>query len=107
MGEYIYDKYKNKVYSIGFTSAFGSMLNIFTNEIIYLKPPTENSLENKLLQLNNNYIFINFQNTKNKLYFNKTMPAKFLGNIEVDGNWQQTLDGMFFIKTLTPLLINK
>ncbi len=105
MGEYLHEKYKSKVYSIGFTSAFGKMWNYVTKEVVDLKPPTKKSLEMKLLNLNNNYIFINFQSPKNKLFFNKSMPAKFLGNIEINGNWPQTLDGMFFIKTLKPLLI--
>lgn len=101
-GEYLNDKFGEKIYSLGFTAAYGKMLNINNNKIVELNNPTDGSIEDILLKEKKDYIFVDFNNKRTFLQFNKILECKVLGNIELKSNWTDQFGGIFFIKTLEP-----
>jgi erythromycin esterase len=96
MGERLKEYYKDKLYAIGFTAAFGKMYNFYKQEITDLAPPSKNSIEDILVKLNKDFMFIDFR--KNNKYFNDEMNGKFLANYETKSKWGANFDGMIFIK---------
>lgn len=89
MGEILSDYFKEKLYSIAFSSYEGEYGILNSNTYKILTPP-ETSIE-KQLSTYNKAIF-EFDKSQSELY------CSALGNMPIKGNWAQSFDALVFIK---------
>ena len=92
-GEYLKRKYKDKIYTLCFTS----FCNINDVNMIYDKS-TPSTLEYQLHTLNYQYAFINFENNNSIKKQHFKMRAN--QNLIFDANWAKMCDGIIFIDTI-------
>lgn len=98
MGQYLKIDYQEKLYTIAFTSAEGSIGSL-RGQIRELPKAHPLSFENKMLELGSEYAFLSL---KNKALQTLRFPTRIYGHAEMSGIWAQMADGIFFIKTMMP-----
>jgi erythromycin esterase-like protein len=104
MGERLYDRLGNKIYSVCFTTASGEYgVDYFgSNEYLSVKKPRKGSLERQLKKLSSPYCFIDLENSPlsgEKFYMN------VIFNRYLKAKWAQNFSGVFFIKKMSPTLL--
>jgi erythromycin esterase-like protein len=100
MGEILKDHFKNKLYSIAFSSYEGEYGLVGDKSFPILTPPS-NSIEQKLTEDNNAKVFLDF----NKKYVGSYY-CSALGNMPLKANWNSVFDGLLFIKTSYPPVLS-
>lgn len=95
MGQWVKNIYKEKAYIIGFTGYDGQYGSVFQNPTDVPRPP-DNSIEAYLTSKGITSAFIDLQQCNAKF----TMSA--FDYTPLHGDWSKVLDGIFFIKTITP-----
>ena len=105
-GEHLHNEYGSDVYSIAFTSATGETSTPFGERTKTIKIDAERgTLENKLYEKRLEYGFLDFSAIR-KSYpglIDKVFSAKILGHDNKPGKWLQVFDGVFFLRTESPL----
>jgi erythromycin esterase len=101
LGKYIHDRYKNQVYSIGFTSygEFNPLKQIF-------KTPNKFAVENAYHQLKKPYFFLNFRQIPNQSVLKSEYYSVIDQAINTKAKWSDFVDGIFYIdvnQVSTPL----
>jgi erythromycin esterase-like protein len=93
MGEILKNHFKDKIYSLAFSSYEGEYGIVGDKPFSILSPPL-NSIEKKLAEDNNIKVFLNFDKKDMKSYY-----CSALGNMPIKANWNSIFDGLLFIKT--------
>ncbi len=96
MGKILKDHYKDKLYSIAFTSYEGEY-NDFSEKKIKIMNPPQNSIEYKLHTLKKGNILIDL-----KQYTDKKFYASVLGYLPLYTNWETVFDGIYYIPVMYP-----
>ncbi|WP_445711200.1 erythromycin esterase family protein [Flavobacterium sp.] len=90
MGKLLKEYFKEKIYSIAFSSYEGNYGMINATSYPILTPP-ENSIEKQLSEFDT--VFVEFNKENNDLFY-----CSALGNMPIKGNWQKSFDALVFIK---------
>ncbi|OOV28415.1 hypothetical protein BXU11_00145 [Flavobacterium sp. LM5] len=93
MGEILKNHFKNKIYSLAFSSYEGEYGIVGDKPFTILSPPL-NSIEKKLAEDNNVKVFLDFDKKDTRSYY-----CSALGNMPIKANWNSVFDGLLFIKT--------
>jgi hypothetical protein len=93
MGEILKNHFKDKIYSLAFSSYEGEYGIVGDNPFLILSPPL-NSIEKKLVEDNNIKVFLDFDKKDMRSYY-----CSALGNMPIKANWNSIFDGLLFIKT--------
>lgn len=93
LGEYLYQKYNNSVYSLAYTShgTSGSWWKTESDTI----PHYSGNLEEQLYHKVDDIGFLDFTNESNK---NQIFYSSMLGRDNKKGKWMKAFDGVFYIK---------
>ncbi len=102
MGDIIYNAFGSKMYSIVFTGFKGGYRNISNSDYTDINKPSDGSLENILEKLDRDFSFIDLREGKNPDWLKQKFIIRPLGNKEMEGNWSNNNDGIFFIKEMKP-----
>ena len=92
MGVILKNHFKEKLYSIAFSSYEGNYGVVNTKPYPILTPPN-NSIELQLFNSNNNKVFFEFD-----IFNNNSFYSSILGNIPLKNKWQTSFDALVFIK---------
>ncbi|CAM4048948.1 MULTISPECIES: erythromycin esterase family protein [Flavobacterium] len=90
MGKLLKEHFKEKMYTIAFSSYEGNYGIVNSNTYPILTPP-ENSIEKQLS--NQDKAFFEFDDEKKESFY-----CLALGNMPIKGNWQTNFDALVFIK---------
>ncbi len=96
MGKILKDKYKNKLYSIAFTSFEGEYKGTHDKNFKIVAAP-KNSIEKKLQNQKINKTLIDLNQ-----YTDKEFYASVLGYLPLLANWQTIFDGIYYIPKMYP-----
>ncbi len=108
MGSYLKESYGVNIYSIGFSTMSGKVdysknaSNKFISNVTYEKE----NIEEKIIQFDINYPFIDFSSTRNEIphsLFNSNMASNILGGNKTIGNISNHFDGILFIRNAKPI----
>lgn len=99
MGEILKNHFKNKIYSLAFSSYEGEYGIVGAKPFSILSPPL-NSIEKKLAEDKNVKVFLDFDKKDMRSYY-----CSALGNMPIKANWNSIFDGLLFIKrSYAPIL---
>ncbi|MVO08842.1 hypothetical protein GOQ30_06650 [Flavobacterium sp. TP390] len=99
MGKILKKHFKEKIYTIAFSSYEGSY-GIVNSTLYPILTPPENSIEKQLSEYD--IAFFEFE-VQNKVPFYSSI----LGNMPIKGNWQTSFDALVFIKKSYPPVVRK
>ncbi len=103
MGHYLYQEFKEEVYSLAFTGYEGQLFDLRTHTILEYQPASPGSFEHFINIVGKEYFFFDFKEFRNELnWLSKPMVARLLGNLEMNAIWAKNFDGVFYIKTVEP-----
>lgn len=102
MGDIVYNSLGSKMYSIVFTGFKGGYRNISNSDYTEINKPSDGSLENILERLDHDFSFIDLREGKNPDWLKQKFIIRPLGNKEMEGNWGNNAEGIFFIKEMKP-----
>lgn len=103
LGEHLKNTYKEKLYSVAFTSSRGK--SALTNENAKNIIAPKGTLEFKLDKMSLDFGFIDFSKIKknNSRLLNKSFKSIILGHDNKSGKWLKVYDGIFYIKENEPI----
>lgn len=102
MGKILKDKFKNRLYSLAFTSYQGNYgIENDSSLLFQILPPPEKSIEAALTKKDVDYAFVDYRNNDLPQFFYSSP----LGYLPVRARWEQIYDGMVFIKEMQPLTL--
>jgi erythromycin esterase-like protein len=93
MGEILKNHFKDKIYSLAFSSYEGEYGIVGDKPFSILSPPL-NSIEKKLVDDNSIKVLLDFDKKDMRSYY-----CSALGNMPIKANWNSIFDGLIFIKT--------
>lgn len=99
MGDYIYRKYKDELYSIGFVANKGEMGTIQMQNSRSIEPAKENTLEYLFSKTEVPNFFLDFKtfkNTKKGKWLNNDLDMRPFGYMEQNKNWTDIFDAVIF-----------
>ena len=105
-GEHLHNEYGNNIYSIAFTSAKGETLNAYWEQTKTTKIDAgKGTLENELYDKGIEYGFLDFSAIRNSSprLKDEIFNTIILGHDNKPGKWLNVFDGVFFLKTESPL----
>lgn len=99
MGEHIFEKYGNGIYSIAFTAFKGEYFNFesFTKSVI---SPQSNSIESYMNQLDDEYLFVNYKSDL-PIWLSQPFISGVLGYSKAENDWANSFDGLFYTRTMS------
>lgn len=98
MGEYVYEKYGDEMYSIGFTAYQGAFFN-YLEGVRKIDKPHEGSLEDFLSQTNEEYLFIDYRGSLPD-WMNGVFVSTVYGYNNAKNDWINSLDGIFYTRNM-------
>lgn len=102
MGDYLRQEYGDRMYAIGFT-ALGGTTAAGGLSGTPIGPPSDGSLEDLLGRAGFQYAYLNLRNlSTGGTWLSRELTARPLGYGEMRAKWSAVLDGVFFIRTMTP-----
>lgn len=102
MGEVAHRTLGRQMYSLGFTAATGQAGSVFRAPRALLKPSPD-SLEDLMERAGLENALIDFRNPpRGGHWLREPLISRPLGYTEMRGNWSEVLDGMMFIREMTP-----
>lgn len=99
MGEYLRQKLKKSLFTVGFTSYQGKSGSIITHK---LKGPPKESYEGRLGKKNYAYAFTSFRTTSANEKIGTNIESRLLGNRFQFMDLNHIIDGIFYIETAYP-----
>ncbi|WP_196885166.1 erythromycin esterase family protein [Aureivirga sp. CE67] len=99
-GQYIHEKYKEQVYTVGFISYDGISQGDGDLKNYKIPSPKKKSLENLINTKNINYGFIDFQ--KLAPFHETKIYLKGVSHLNENKKWFKRYDGVFYIKNMYP-----
>jgi len=108
MGQEIWDALGTRSYAVGFTSFEG--LTGLPREGAGGQPrdigvAPENSLEDLMARAGYETAFVDLRNMASTSVLESPIKARPLGHVPMDAEWSRVLDGLFFIRKMTPSTI--
>jgi erythromycin esterase len=101
MGEIAWQALENDIYSIGFTGYEGTFLNLRIGEIEIVPTSSKGSLEYFMNEAGFDYGLIDFRHlTDDGAWLKNRLISRPLANVEMEANWTNVLDAMFFIRNM-------
>ncbi len=101
MGDYLRQEFGDSMYAIGFTALEGTTAGGQSGTPI--QPPTDGSLEDLLGRTGLQHAFLDLRQPMAGGTWNASeLIARPFGYAEMRGDWRRVLDGVFFIRTMTP-----
>ncbi len=101
MGEIVWQKLGNEIYSIGFTGYQGTYRSIRSFRIERVLPSSKGSLEYFMNEAEFNFGIIDFRHlTDDGAWLKNPLISRPLSNVEMEANWTNVLDAMFFIRDM-------
>lgn len=100
VGDIIWKKYKEKSYTIGFTSFEGEKESVISSKKIRFKNDSKRSIEYLLNKLDQNYLFIDFSKKELPKWIKGKMKSSIVGYGNEISVIPNTLDGLFFCKKM-------
>jgi len=100
MGDYLRQEFGDSMYAIGFTALEGTTAGGQSGYPI--QPPTDGSLEELLGRTGLQYAFLDLRQPMAGGTSARELIARPFGYAEMRGDWRGVLDGVFFIRTMTP-----
>ena len=91
-----------KMYSIVFTSYKGSYRSIRKDYDTELNKPATGSIENILEGVGYDNSYIDLRNPQNPEWLRQEFIMRPLGYKEMEGNWSNVTNGIFYIKEMKP-----
>ncbi|TJY38219.1 erythromycin esterase family protein [Pontimicrobium aquaticum] len=107
MGEYLSNLIgSDKMFHIAFTGHDGSFLDIYNNSVKRLKKPSPKSIESLLYskEFDYAYFMLNDINNSKSTFFKNPFKASFVFNKEYLVKWNQSIDAVFYIKSMKPAI---
>lgn len=92
LGDFIYRKFRDKSYSMAFSSSDGTKGMYFQSPVKIVAP--KGTLEDYLHQTNSEYVFIPF----NRAFSNLKFRSLILGYDNKQGYWTRCFDGVFYLR---------
>ena len=105
MGNFIYNKFPNEIYTIGFTTFDGMYGLVDQNKKgTPVKSPNENSLEFQLVSKGIENAFVTLAKSGNESFFSRGPVLRLFDHQSSASSkqWDKILDAVFFIKTMKP-----
>ncbi len=103
MGEVAHRSLGKQMYSLGFTAATGRAGSAFSRKPEDLWKPTPGSLEDLMERAGLENALVDFRNPpRGGAWLREPLISRPLGYTEMMGNWSEILDGMMFIREMTP-----
>jgi erythromycin esterase len=108
MGTHLKKMYDGEIYSIGFSPVSG-IIDHSTNKSynsIQDVSREPNSIEEKLMTIEGNYLYINFTDNRAalpKTLFNENTISNILGIMGLNGDISKFFDGILFMKNVAPI----
>lgn len=99
MGNFLAHTYKEKMYSLAFTTASGEYGRPYDKDKYQVISPPENSVENHLLKNNNFPQWVDFSKSPTTAPFYLAA----LGHLPILSQWAKIFDGVIFLPSVTPL----
>ncbi|WP_282031304.1 erythromycin esterase family protein [Winogradskyella eximia] len=96
MGKILKEYYKNRLYSVAFTSFGGNYLGVHEKNFKVLQS-TQNSIEYNLNKLKKDNVLIDL-----KQYEDKEFYASVLGYLPLFAKWEMVFDGIYYIPSMYP-----
>ncbi len=101
MGEIVWQTLENNIYNIGFTGYEGTFLNLSTGKNEIVPPSSKGSLEYFMNEAGFELGLINFRHlTDDGAWLKNQLLSRPLANVEMEANWTNVLDAMFFIRKM-------
>ncbi|ADQ16553.1 Erythromycin esterase [Leadbetterella byssophila DSM 17132] len=94
MGYRLKNKFKDKVYSVLFTSGVGK--NNRADRVRSINPSSLKSIEHILHKQNKNFIYSTFKDDREII-------MKFLGHQNISFHWQKAMDSFIYVDKMTPI----
>ena len=102
MGEVAHGTLGKQMYSLGFTAATGKAGSVFRTPMD-LSKPTPGSLEDLMERAGLVNALVDFRDPPHGgQWLREPLITRPLGYTEMKGNWSEVLDGMMFIREMTP-----
>lgn len=102
MGEVAHRTLGGRMYSLGFTAATGKAGSVFGRPYDLLKP-TPGSLEDLMERAGHGNALVDFRHPpRGGKWLREPLVSRPLGYTEMKGDWTEVLDGMMFIREMTP-----
>ena len=102
MGDWIYDTMGEQTYNITFTTYKGKAGSASYYETIEIPAAPKGSIEDKLHQLGNEYLFVDFRSLPANHWLRSKMPMRPLGYSYMTTDWTKHFDAMIYIETMKP-----
>jgi len=101
MGDIVDREIGNKVYTIGFT-AYDGMAGRIRNTPQAINKAREGTLEYLMNEAGFINAFVDFSSADKNFPLRQKISAKFLGYMEMEGDWTKTMDGFVYTKEMKP-----
>ncbi len=102
MGDVVYNELGKKMYSVVFTSYKGGYRSINNSDYTDLEKSTAGSLEYILNKTGYDNSFIDLRDPGIPGWLKQSFTIRPLGYREMEGNWSNNTDGIFFINEMKP-----
>ncbi len=102
MGDVVYKALGNKMYSVFFTAYTGIGTNIIYTTPFVIEDASDESIENIMKGLGNEFSYIDLRNTQNPEWIKQSFISRPLGHREMKGKWSNVTDGFFYIEEMKP-----
>ncbi len=99
MGEHIFEKYGNVMYSIGFTAYNGDYFDFQSFTKLTLSPQS-NSIESYMNQSGEEYLFVDYKGILPNWLSQPFFSGVFAYG-KVQNDWANSFDGLFYTRTMT------
>jgi len=95
-GDYLFEKYKGKIYSIAFMTNYGNWGTIGMKKDKVIPPAKENTLENLFSKTGKQNFFLNIRNLNKSSWLLTEQVARPFGYMEESKVWPHYFDGIIF-----------
>ena len=115
MGDYLYEHYRDELYTIAFTTSEGSYGTVYPEghkwkayeEVKAVEPPIAQSFEAIAEATNADFLFCDLQHVPATSWLARPFVAYPFGFVEDRAVWSSIVDGIFFIKVMKPDLFKE
>lgn len=101
MGDHVYRKLGDQIYTVGFTAAEGETRSAIRGESKPIDPPRPGSLEDLFVKAGHENAFVDFRHLgPDGAWLKKELEARPFGYYYHKKQWTKVFDGMVFMKTM-------
>lgn len=100
LGDYIFEKYKEKAYSIAFTAGSGRLLRLTTKSVLNVPNHNKNALEDQLK--GQELVFVDLKKFESKTNAENYEAMLFYPGYKCSATWSNHYDGVVYIDQMKP-----